>query len=118
VIDSISYESGEAPSTMAEALGVAASVAGLLSAGAKLIKVMKPIVSNADAPPLCSNVLTELCDVTATLHQIQHFLAGRLPNGGPVPSDRRECVPAWRREDDDPVSPDSHPTGCMGHAAT
>ncbi|KAL8291060.1 hypothetical protein RB597_005576 [Gaeumannomyces tritici] len=73
-------------------LSVAASVAGLLGAGAKMVALMSPIVNNSDAPPLCRAVLTELCEVTATLHQVEHFIAGRLPDGGPVPRDRYELV--------------------------
>lgn len=73
-------------------LSIAASVAGLLGAGAKMMALMSPIVNNGDAPPLCRAVLTELCEVTATLHQVEHFIAGRLPDGGPVPLDRYELV--------------------------
>ncbi|EJT68597.1 CAMK/CAMKL/KIN4 protein kinase [Gaeumannomyces tritici R3-111a-1] len=73
-------------------LSIAASVAGLLGAGAKLIAIMSPIVHNGDAPPLCRSVLTDLCDVTAILHQLEHFLAGRLLGGRSVPPERRELV--------------------------
>ncbi|KAK3936615.1 hypothetical protein QBC46DRAFT_394652 [Diplogelasinospora grovesii] len=69
-------------------LSIAASVAGLLAAGGKLVAVFTLISRLSDAPPLCRAALTELCDISSALRQIQKFLQDQAS----IPSGRREHV--------------------------
>ncbi|KAH6666024.1 hypothetical protein B0J14DRAFT_660160 [Halenospora varia] len=69
-------------------LSIAASVAGLLAAGSKLVAILSLISRFSDVPPLCKAVLTEVCDTTTALRQIQNFLNGQLH----VPSERQQHV--------------------------
>ncbi|KAL8303112.1 hypothetical protein RB597_005263 [Gaeumannomyces tritici] len=79
---------------MADPLSIAASVAGLLGVGVKLVEIMSPIVNNADAPPLCRAVLTELCNIQAILRQFKDLFGDHLTSGvGAAPPERRELVP-------------------------
>ena len=69
-------------------LSIAASVAGLIGAGAKLAAILSQISRLSDAPPLCKAVLSEVCDTAVALRQVQNFLDGQLH----IPSERREHV--------------------------
>jgi len=64
-------------------LSVAASVTGLLAAGGKLIAILTHISRLSDTPSLCKSALTEVCDTTAALRQIQDLISdGSQLEGG------------------------------------
>ena len=69
-------------------LSIAASIAGLLAAGGKLAAVLAQISRLSDAPLLCRAALTEICDISASLRQMQRFVQDQAS----VPAERREHV--------------------------
>jgi hypothetical protein len=69
-------------------LSIAASIVGLLAAGGKLTAVLTQISRLSDGPPLCRSALSEICDVSAALRQMQRFLNDQAS----IPAERRENV--------------------------
>ena len=58
-------------------LSVAASVVGLLGAGAAVTKFLASVISAGDAPSLAKRVLAEVTDLTAALQHVQQYISGR-----------------------------------------
>lgn len=73
---------------MADLLSVAASVVGLLAAGAKLASLLSKTASLADAPSSAQAVLTELREISAALQYLQQFLNGLMN----VPAGRQQYI--------------------------
>jgi len=62
---------------MADPLSVAASVVGLLAAGAKITKVLGVVISKArGAPENCRKIRTQVDDIIGVLSQLQLFVVG------------------------------------------
>ncbi|KAH8771347.1 hypothetical protein BGZ57DRAFT_896726 [Hyaloscypha finlandica] len=73
---------------MADPLSVAASVVGLLAAGAKLASLLSETASLADAPSSAQAVLTEMREIYAALQYLQQFLNGLMN----VPAGRQQYI--------------------------
>ena len=73
---------------MADPLSVAASVVGLLAAGAKLASLLSETASLADAPSSAQAVLTEMREISAALQYLQQFLNGLMN----VPAGRQQYI--------------------------
>ncbi|KAE8450808.1 hypothetical protein EG329_005721 [Mollisiaceae sp. DMI_Dod_QoI] len=73
---------------MADPLSVAASVVGLLAAGAKLASLLSKTASLADAPSSVQAVLTEMQEIFAALQYLQQFLNGLMN----VPAGRQQYI--------------------------
>ena len=62
---------------MADPLSVAASVVGLLAAGAQITKVLTKVMTEArDAPDECRKIKSEVDDIRNVLTQLQLFVVG------------------------------------------
>ncbi|KAH7393718.1 hypothetical protein BKA64DRAFT_95164 [Cadophora sp. MPI-SDFR-AT-0126] len=73
---------------MADPLSVAASVVGLLAAGAKLASLLSKTASLVDAPSSAQAVLTEMREISAALQYLQQFLNGLMN----VPAGRQQYI--------------------------
>jgi hypothetical protein len=62
---------------MADPLSVAASVVGLLTAGAQITKVLTQVINKArDAPDNCRKMRDQVEDIRSVLNQLQMFVIG------------------------------------------
>jgi len=69
-------------------LSISASLAGLLLASAKIIKVLAQISQLSSAPPFCKEALAEVCSTSASLRQMRKFINGDMS----APTERKHLV--------------------------
>lgn len=69
-------------------LSVAASIVGLLGAGAAVTKFLVSVVNAGDAGSLAKRVLAEVADITVALQHVQEYISGRAQ----VPAKRQSMV--------------------------